>query len=690
MKKRIISILMALVMALSLLPAGALAAGLPFTDVKTSDWFYNDVKNAYDKGLINGKTATTFEPNSNLTYAEAVKLAACMNQRNATGMVTLVNGNPWYATYVGYAQDNGIISKDYDWNAKATRAGYMEIFANALPAANLKPVNNVPDGAIPDVPMSHPQADAIYTLYRAGILQGSDSQHSCKPNDNIKRSEVAAILTRMMDVKERISFSMAEEVEELTITAQPKDVTCSVGDTVTFTVAASGGKAPYTYQWQTYSRMKWGSINGATSATYTYKNVSDASFSSSIRCVITDADGNTVTSNEAKVVKAETTALTITTQPKDVATTIGSGSSAFNVGFTVAVTGGKAPYTYQWQWGKTTGSGWNNFTGSENWAVGYASSSLSIGSSNKAMLNAGYQFRCVITDANGTKVTSNAAKLTDSSVLRITSQPVFATGNDGDTVSFKVAVAGGKTPYTYQWKTKLNRELPTSGNVMKSIDNSARSATLSFKLGEINNNTTYFCVITDAAGNEVISDEVSVYAAGTTVPLTITVQPKDVVINEGDKTTLSVTVSGGKAPYTYEWYRCYKVYDYSGLETKVNFYWLNTNNANTQNYTVSEAGEYRCLIRDSLGNKLTSNEIEVSYLKPLSVDIKLEYDIMKASVTGGVGPYTYQWTKDGSGNKVVGMGTSYRAVDNGTYTCIVTDSLGNTAKDSYRYAYYDH
>ena len=248
MKKRIISILMALVMALSLLPAGALAAGLPFTDVKTSDWFYNDVKNAYDKGLINGKTATTFEPNSNLTYAEAVKLAACMNQRNATGMVTLVNGNPWYATYVGYAQDNGIISKDYDWNAKATRAGYMEIFANALPAANLKPVNNVPDGAIPDVPMSHPQADAIYTLYRAGILQGSDSQHSCKPNDNIKRSEVAAILTRMMDVKERISFSMAEEVEELTITAQPKDVTCSVGDTVAFTVMVAGGKEPYKYQ----------------------------------------------------------------------------------------------------------------------------------------------------------------------------------------------------------------------------------------------------------------------------------------------------------------------------------------------------------------------------------------------------------------------------------------------------------
>ncbi|MCF0151398.1 MAG: S-layer homology domain-containing protein, partial [Firmicutes bacterium] len=70
------------------------------------------------------------------------------------------------------------------------------------------PINNVPDGSIPDVPMDHPQAKAIYKLYRAGILEGSGDQHLCNPNANIKRSEVAAILTRMMDPNARRHFEM--------------------------------------------------------------------------------------------------------------------------------------------------------------------------------------------------------------------------------------------------------------------------------------------------------------------------------------------------------------------------------------------------------------------------------------------------------------------------------------------------
>ena len=164
---------------------------------------------AWEQGLINGKTATLYAPDDNLNYAEAVKLAACMHQLHTTGTVTLANGSPnWYDSYVTYAKNNGIINKDYTWNAQATRAGYMEIFANALPASALAAINTVPDGSIPDVPMTHPQAAAIYKLYRAGIVQGVDAAHNCDPTSNIKRSEVAAILTRMMNETARIPFSM--------------------------------------------------------------------------------------------------------------------------------------------------------------------------------------------------------------------------------------------------------------------------------------------------------------------------------------------------------------------------------------------------------------------------------------------------------------------------------------------------
>ncbi|NLT57915.1 MAG: hypothetical protein GXX99_03010 [Clostridiales bacterium] len=187
---------------------GRVVSDFPFDDVSPSDWFYSDVKTAYEFGLINGTSDTAFSPNSNLTYAEAVKLAACMHQTHREGAVTLENGSPWYQPYVEYANANQIIGQAYDWNAPATRAGYMEIFARALPDSALAAINAVGDGAIPDVPSTHPSAAAIYRLYRAGILQGVDAAHNCSPDSTIRRSEVAAILTRMMDSSTRIRYQL--------------------------------------------------------------------------------------------------------------------------------------------------------------------------------------------------------------------------------------------------------------------------------------------------------------------------------------------------------------------------------------------------------------------------------------------------------------------------------------------------
>ncbi len=151
------------------------ARGLPFTDVPETEWYYNDVLLAYRTGLINGKTATAYLPDDLMTCAEAVKLAACMHQKYTTGTVTLVNGSPWYQSYADYARANGIISRDYDWNAPISRADYAAIFAHALPETAFAPKNAVADGAVPDVPSSHPQAADIYKLYRAGILAGNDA-----------------------------------------------------------------------------------------------------------------------------------------------------------------------------------------------------------------------------------------------------------------------------------------------------------------------------------------------------------------------------------------------------------------------------------------------------------------------------------------------------------------------------------
>ena len=180
----------------------------PFTDVPNDAWYLSDLLVAVATDLISGKTPTTFAPSDNLTYAEAVKLAACMNEKYTKGEVTLKVGTPWYQTYVDYCIAKNIIRTEYNWSDFATRVGYMYIFACALPEEAYEVINDIDDGMIPDVPMDSPFAPIVYKMYRAGIVTGVDALHNCNPTANITRAEVAVIVARMMDPSKRIRFDM--------------------------------------------------------------------------------------------------------------------------------------------------------------------------------------------------------------------------------------------------------------------------------------------------------------------------------------------------------------------------------------------------------------------------------------------------------------------------------------------------
>ena len=195
---------------------------LAFSDVKESDWFYKWVMDAVGLGLINGKGKKDgvdyYDPNGNITLAEAVKLSACMHELYTTGKVTLKNGDPWYKTYADYAEwtagalvswsGPGFSAESVmnDPNLILPRGAFAWIFARSLPEAALPAVNSVPDDAIPDVKSSSGIGyyDEIYKLYRAGIVNGSDAKGTFNPYSSIKRSEVAAIVVRMMKPETRV------------------------------------------------------------------------------------------------------------------------------------------------------------------------------------------------------------------------------------------------------------------------------------------------------------------------------------------------------------------------------------------------------------------------------------------------------------------------------------------------------
>ncbi len=241
--------------ALCFLVTNAFAAGLSFSDVKETDWFAEAVKEAVALGLINGKGTDSsgfsrFDPDGNITLAEAVKLAACMNQLSAEGAVTLTNGTPWYESYADYGKDRFLAAsgKGFSYesvmaapNQIINRAQFAWLFAHAVPASSLPEVNAVPDDSVPDVKKgAELYYDEIYTLYRAGIVNGSDKSGSFLPASNIRRSEVAAIVVRMMEPEKRVraapptplaeapvvDFTLEDLIEQNSITNLMKRHSC--------------------------------------------------------------------------------------------------------------------------------------------------------------------------------------------------------------------------------------------------------------------------------------------------------------------------------------------------------------------------------------------------------------------------------------------------------------------------------
>lgn len=694
MKKLLTSTLAALALTGAMITA-SLADGIAFTDVPTDAWYYGDVEYAVEMGLINGKTSTTYCPDDYLTYAEAAKLAACMNESYTKGEITLKNGNEaWYETYVSYCFANDIMQAKYDFTKNATRAGYMEIFARALPEEALKPVNNVPDGSIPDIDTKAEYADEVYILYRAGILQGSDAQHSCKPNDNIKRSEVAAILTRMMNPEKRVKFSMGseEKVKPLTITYHPQGVTAMPGDQMVVGVTVSGGKEPYSYRWQSSNEKD---LNGGNVWRYLDEEktpfiksanektlkmaVPDTLFASVnflLRCEITDALGNVINS-ESAFISCESP-LRVLEQPIDKEAVTGETASV-----SVEATGGSAPYSYRWMLLLEENQTWGYINSlNESYRPGFdglTDATLTYKSSEATAKCV----RCEITDANGKSILSNEVSIVINSIPDKAEDDSsrFDESTDGDfrfilnrgdqypssgnDICYEFKVIGGKTPLKYQWEIRSGRNYIDIVNNREGVKGS-NTSTLSYTFypTRVINGETIRLTVTDADGKKASSEPI-------TTPLGTFVMDVQDRINlstasgvEGTIVTgrvLDGTVIPGQNIFVYseELGLCM-----TGTVSRIEMFGKSLDKAEKDNYCglLLSKDSIKTVGPAELNGMLPSNSsarsiILTSVSKGLAINVSFGTEkVMNAKgnpgknvtlsipqVNGGTEPYTYRW-----------------------------------------------
>ena len=357
-----------------------------------------------------------------------------------------------------------------------------------------------------------------------------------------------------------------------TIMVNSRDVVCQ-GEMAEATVAVTGGTAPYAYNWS----------DGTTGAT---ANLMVGSY------VVTVTDSNgcsaeyslSVLESEMPVLllNADATVLTCSTQMSNI---------------TATVSGGTAPYVYTWSNGLTTDS--------------------------IMVSNAGL-YSVTLTDANGCEAMQSIVITED------VNAPMLSIVNNSNTTTLgcvnteiNLVATGGAA---YIWSNGVS----TAENVITTVGTYSVTAT------GTNGCTAYETIsITEVPG------------------LTIAVNSNDIVCN-GGTTEATVFVNGGTEPYVYNWN--------NGMTTS-------TANLGAGYYIVTVTDSNGCTAEYSFA--VTEPEVFVASITSTSIQCYGESTgSATVTVTGGTAPYTYNWgTISTQESTVTGLAA-------GTYSVEITDANG--------------
>lgn len=221
-----------------------------FSDVSSTGWYAENVRTAYEYGLMTGKSDDSFDPEGNLTVAEAIVIACRLHNTYYGNSAAFGAATPWYQPYVDYAVKNKIIGAEYSYGVPVSRLDFALFISNALPDGALPQINEIAQNDIPDLYAGSPYSDAVaalsgagvlgagsaarlqflsavmgsgvgavpssdgreavYRLYRAGILTGNDEYGTFTPDTNITRGAAAAIISRAVEPSLRKHVALAK------------------------------------------------------------------------------------------------------------------------------------------------------------------------------------------------------------------------------------------------------------------------------------------------------------------------------------------------------------------------------------------------------------------------------------------------------------------------------------------------
>ena len=246
--------------------------------------------------------------------------------------------------------------------------------------------------------------------------------------------------------------------------------------------------------------------------------------------------------------------------------------------------------------------------------------------------------------------------------LTIVQQPQSSTVAPGEIFqSMHISISGGKAPYVYRAEG-----FDTGSNTWIDVATSEPTTQTSWDPGltarDKPGSANYRIIVTDANGDRVVSEEVTLSVSGG--PLHITAHPSNATVQPGEMlTTLNIQVSGGVPDYYY--YQAEMYVEGTGWKLLGEH-----ESAYTQwkfnGYAPTTAGtyRYRISVTDSSGTKVTSNEAIITVKSDLRITAhptgatvapNSKLTTLNISIADGVKPYHYvkEQYYEGSGWKVI-------------------------------------
>ena len=381
-------------------------------------------------------------------------------------------------------------------------------------------------------------------------------------------------------------------------------------------LSISGGVAPYVIEWMT--------TNG--SGLVTQAEDQSGLTQGSYQAIVTDANGNT---GEVSVTLVAPARMDILASATNSSCSVLSGVPDGSIN--VEVSGGTAPYTYEW-----------------NSNAAFPSSSAS---EDLYGLEAG-TYTLVVTDANGCTL-SQSYTLTEpepidlSGIVTSLDCHAFSGAPSG---AIELSVSGGQgnleSDYSYTWTTPDG-----SGLKLGKADQTELTA------------GTYTVIVTDRNG----CTQLETWTLGEPEAVALIASVPQLLCADGT-TTVALEVSGGIGPFLYS----------------------SDNGVMMQSDNVFEvgAGVSTFLVEDVNGCAATA-EINIRAPRPLELTGAITMDCNTASgminiiASGGEGEYQYSWSSSTGGTGLVTDAADQSGLSAGTYEVIVSDANGCTRENSF-------